>query len=114
MVFISNKLVRNKHLSPIDVRTILSSMQIMIHNKHFCRYFGREIAKIELSNQLEVLLALTKGSCLGCKFVPNNTQLYNYAVDLEVLGITGNQMHWVYTAWMYCEFMEYREGEKAS
>ena len=60
MVFIINKLVRNKHLSPIDVRTILSSMQIMIHNKHFCKYFGREIAKIEWirqipSNQLEVL-----------------------------------------------------------
>ena len=107
------------NLSPLDVRTILSSIYIMAHNKHFCKYFGREIAKIEWirqipSNQLEVLLFLTKGSYVGCKFVPNNTQLYNYAVHLEVPENIENHMHWGHIAWMYCEFMEYREGEKTS
>ena len=63
-------------ITPFDMSTILSSIYIVTYSNYLFKYFGAEIARIELARQMpqghfDHIKALTKGSYIRGKFVPN-------------------------------------------
>ena len=102
-------------ITPLNMSTIISSIFIMTYSKYFCKYFGAEIARIEMARQMpqdgfDHIKALIKGSYIRGKFVPKSTRMYNYAVRLKVPESMESSMHWGYLAWMFSECMEHRES----
>jgi len=117
-------------MSPRDWTTVINSILLMIHDKHFCENFSKEIVDLQWALQIvgnvsciEVCPACTRGDCnckcRRCNRVVGQCSCMNMkrqklvvchdTTQIEVPDSPDNPNHWGHLSWQFCKFMESME-----
>lgn len=111
------------NLSPDDWVTIMNSILLMAHDKHFAVSFGPEMNEFDLhkadklslqsmGRTRDVRKEYMAGGYVKGVFVPTDPTKYSLLRQVEMPESPANEEHWGHLAWMFCQFKRGLEGQK--